>query len=190
MPLLLIFIPSMLTALGVVREKELGSILNLYVTPVTKLEFLLGKQLPYIAIGMVNFVLMILMALLLFRVPMHGSLLALTTGALIYVTATTGLGLFMSTFINSQIAAVFGTAIGTILPAVQFAGLLNPVTSLSGVGSTIGHLYPTTYFLIICRGTYSKGLGFQELYISFIALAVMVPVLTLASVLLLRKQGE
>jgi ribosome-dependent ATPase len=188
--LLLIFIPSMLTALGVVREKELGSILNLYVTPVTKLEFLLGKQLPYIAIGMVNFVLMTLMAVLVFRVPMNGSFVALTTGALIYVTCATGLGLLISTFTDSQIAAIFGTAIGTILPAVQFAGLLNPLSSLSGAGSVIGHIYPTTYFLIISRGTFSKGLGFDELYPSFFALAAAVPILTVASILLLKKQGR
>jgi len=188
--LLLIFIPSMLTALGVVREKELGSILNLYVTPVTKLEFLLGKQLPYIAIGMINFVLMVLMAVFLFRVPLTGSLLALTAGALLYVMCATGLGLLMSTFTDSQVAAIFGTAIATLLPSVQFAGLLNPVSSLSAVGSAIGGIYPTTYFLIISRGTFSKGLGFQELYPSCFALAAMVPVLTVASVLLLKKQGK
>ncbi len=188
--LLLIFIPSMLTALGVVREKELGSILNLYVTPVTKLEFLLGKQIPYIAIGMVNFVLMALMAVFLFRVPLTGSLVTLTAGALLYVMCATGLGLLMSTFTDSQIAAIFGTAIATLLPAVQFAGLLNPISSLSGLGSVIGHLYPTTYFLIVSRGTFSKGLGVQELYTSCLALAVMVPVLTVASVLLLKKQGK
>jgi len=188
--LLLVFIPSMLTALGVVREKELGSILNLYVTPVTKLEFLLGKQLPYVAIGMVNFVAMAVMAVLVFRVPMNGSFLALSTGALLYVTCATGLGLLISTFTDSQIAAIFGTAIGTILPAVQFAGLLNPLSSLSGAGSVIGHIYPTTYFLIISRGTFSKGLGFDELYTSFLALALAAPILTVASVLLLRKQGR
>ena len=189
-PLLLLFIPAILTTLGVVREKELGSILNLYVTPVTKLEFLLGKQLPYIVIGMVNFVLMTLMALFLFRVPVTGSFLALAAGALLYLVCATGLGLLMSTFMDSQIAAIFGTSIATILPAVQFAGLLNPVSSLSGAGSFIGHLYPTTYFLTISRGTFSKGLGFSELSTSFFALAAIIPVLTVASVLLLKKQGE
>jgi ribosome-dependent ATPase len=189
-PLLLLFIPAILTTLGVVREKELGSILNLYVTPVTKFEFLLGKQLPYVAIGMVNFVLMTLMALFLFRVPVTGSFLTLATGALLYLVCATGLGLLMSTFMSSQIAAIFGTSIATILPAVQFAGLLNPVSSLSGAGSFIGHLYPTTYFLTISRGTFSKGLGFSELSTSFFALLAIIPVLTVASVLLLKKQGE
>jgi ribosome-dependent ATPase len=188
--LLLLFIPAILTALGVVREKELGSILNLYVTPVTKVEFLLGKQLPYIVIGMANFVLMALMALLLFHVPVTGSFVALATGALLYLACATGLGLLMSTFMESQIAAIFGTAIATILPAIQFAGLLNPISALSGAGAIIGRLYPTTYFLTISRGTFSKGLGFVGLSSPFFALSAMIPVLTIACVLLLKKQGK
>jgi len=96
----------------------------------------------------------------------------------------------MSTFMDSQIAAIFGTAIGTLLPAIQFAGLLNPVSSLSGLGYFIGHMYPTTYFLTICRGAYSKGLGISELYPSFLVLMLMAPLLTIASVCMLRKQGK
>jgi ribosome-dependent ATPase len=188
-PLLLIFIPAILTALGVVREKELGSILNLYVTPVTKIEFLIGKQLPYIAVGMANFGLMTLLALFLFKVPISGSLIALATGAMLYVICATGLGLLMSTFMDSQIAAIFGTAIGTVLPALQFSGLLNPVSSLSGAGAVIGRLYPTTYFLAIARGTFSKGIGFSELSTSFFVLLIMIPILTISSILLLKKQG-
>lgn len=188
-PLLLIFIPAILTALGVVREKELGSILNLYVTPVTKIEFLIGKQMPYIAVGMANLVLMMLLALFLFRVPITGSVVALATGALLYVICATGLGLLMSTFMDSQIAAIFGTAIGTVLPALQFSGLLYPVSSLSGVGGAIGRVYPTTYFLTIARGTFSKGIGFSELPVSMFVLLAMIPILTVSSILLLRKQG-
>jgi ribosome-dependent ATPase len=188
--LLLLFIPAILTALGVVREKELGSILNLYVTPVTKVEFLLGKQLPYIAIGMVDFLLMAMMALLLFHVPITGSYMALAIGALLYLACATGLGLLMSTFLDSQIAAIFGTAIATLVPAVQFAGLLNPISALTGAGAAIGRLYPTTYFLVISRGTFSKGLGFSGLSTSFFVLLAMIPVLTFTSVLLLKKQGK
>lgn len=188
-PLLLIFIPSILTALGVVREKELGSILNLYVTPVTKIEFLIGKQLPYIAVGLANFLLMTLLALFLFRVPISGNFIALATGALLYVVCATGLGLLISTFMDSQIAAIFGTAIGTVLPALQFSGLLYPVSSLSGAGAVIGRLYPTTYFLAIARGTFSKGIGFAELSASFLILLAMIPAMTILSILLLKKQG-
>ena len=188
--LLLLFIPAILTALGVVREKELGSILNLYVTPVTKVEFLLGKQLPYIVIGMVNFLLTTMMALLLFHVLITGSFLAPAVGALLYLACATGLGLLMSTFLDSQIAAIFGTAIATLLPAVQFAGLLNPISALTGAGAAIGCLYPTTYFLVISRGTFSKGLGFSGLSTSFFMLLATIPVLTVTSVLLLKKQGK
>lgn len=189
-PILLIFIPAMLTALGVVREKELGSIINLYVTPVTKLEFLLGKQLPYIGTAMVSFALMTAMAVWGFGVPLKGSLLALSTGALLYVTAATGLGLFMSTFTGSQIAAIFGTSLATMLPAIQFSGIINPVSSLEGFAAVLGRIYPTGPFLIISRGTYSKALGFTELWPYFVPLALAIPVLTFVSVALLKKQDK
>lgn len=189
-PLLLIMIPAMLTALGVVREKELGSITNLYVTPVTRLEFLLGKQLPYIGMGMVNFLLMLLMALLLFRVPLKGSFLALGLGAFLYVIASTGLGLLLSTFMKSQIAAVFGTAIATMVPAIQFAGLIHPVSSLEGAGAFVGKLYPTSHFLIISRGAFSKALGFADLWPYYLPLLLTIAVLTPLSVLLLKKQED
>jgi len=189
-PILLIFIPAMLAALGVVREKELGSIINLYVTPVTRLEFLLGKQLPYIASAMVNFLLMTALAIWVFGVPLKGSFGALTLGALLYVTASTGLGLLMSTFTRSQIAAIFGTALATMLPAVQFSGLINPVSSLEGVASVIGQTYPTGPFLLISRGTYSKALGLADLWPQYLTLLLIIPVLTALSVALLRKQDR
>jgi len=187
-PILLIFIPAMLTALGVVREKELGSIINLYVTPVTKLEFLLGKQLPYIATGMINFLLMTAMAIWVFDVPLKGSFWALSVGALLYVTASTGLGLLMSTFTGSQIAAIFGTALATMLPAIQFSGIINPVSTLEGVGAVIGKIYPTGPFLTISRGVYAKALDFADLWPSFVPLALIIPALTMLSVAMLRKQ--
>lgn len=187
-PLLLMLIPAMLTALGVVREKELGSITNLYVTPVTRLEFLLGKQLPYIALGLFNCALLVLLAITVFDVPLKGSWLTLGLGALLYVACATGLGLLMSTFTKSQIAAVFGTAIATLLPAVQFSGLIYPVASLEGFGALIGQVYPTSQFLVISRGIFSKALELQDLAGYFLALALTVPLLTLLSASLLRKQ--
>ncbi|MDG1579652.1 ribosome-associated ATPase/putative transporter RbbA [Pseudomonas sp. GOM6] len=187
-PLLLMLIPAMLTALGVVREKELGSIINLYVTPVTRLEFLLGKQLPYIALGLFNFVLLVLLAITVFDVPLKGNPLTLLSGALLYLACATGLGLLMSTFTKSQIAAVFGTAIATLLPAIQFSGLIYPVASLEGFGALVGQLYPTSQFLVISRGLFSKALELRDLAGYFLALALTVPMLTLLSASLLRKQ--
>ena len=187
-PLLLLMIPAMLTALGVVREKELGSITNLYATPVTRLEFLLGKQLPYVGISMINYFSLVLLAVFVFDVPLKGSLLALTSGALLYVIATTGLGLFMSSFTRTQIAAMFGTMIATILPAVNYSGLTDPVSSLEGGGAVIGNAYPTTYFLLISRGTFTKALGFSELSGFYLPLVVAIVVITLLCVLFLKKQ--
>ena len=186
--LLLVMIPAVLTALGVVREKELGSITNLYATPVTRLEFLLGKQLPYVGIGMLNFFTLLMLAVFILDVPIKGSFLAITLGALLYVIATTGLGLLMSSFTRTQIAAIFGTLLGTMLPAISFSGMNTPVSSLSGGAALMGKLYPTTYFMTISRGTFTKAVGFVDLYSDFFALAAFIPVLTIVSVLLLKKQ--
>lgn len=187
-PLLLIMIPAVLTAVSVVREKELGSIVNLYVTPVTRLEFLLGKQLPYIGLAVVNFLLLALLAVTLFQVPIKGNILALCVAAVLYVTDATALGLLISTFMRSQVAALFGAAVLTILPSVNFSGMTNPVSSLEGVGRVIGHLYPTAHFLVISRGIFSKALGFADLYKEFFALTVTIPILLTLCVLLLKKQ--
>ncbi len=187
-PLLLMLIPAMLAALSVVREKELGSIVNLYVTPVTRLEFLLGKQLPYVALAMLNFVLLVLFAVLFFDVPLKGSVLTLTAATLLYVLSSTAMGLLISSLMRSQIAAIFGTAILTILPAAQFSGLTDPVSSLEGVGALIGQVYPTAHYLTIVRGTFSKALDFGDLHASFVPLLIAVPLLIFLSAFFLKKQ--
>ncbi len=136
-PLLLLMIPAMLAALSVVREKELGSIVNLYVTPVTRSEFLLGKQFPYIVLGVVNFLLIIVQAIVFFDVPIKGSFPALACAAVIYVVFATGFGLFASTFTRSQIAAIFVIMIGTMIPAIQFAMLAAPTTHFVSLGQAV-----------------------------------------------------
>ncbi|HHB7456319.1 TPA: ribosome-associated ATPase/putative transporter RbbA [Klebsiella pneumoniae] len=187
-PLLLMMIPAMLSALSVVREKELGSIINLYVTPTTRSEFLLGKQLSYIVLGMFNFFLLCALSVFVFGVAHKGSFLTLTLAALLYVTIATGLGLLISTFMKSQIAAIFGTAIITLIPATQFSGMIDPVASLEGPGRWIGQIYPTSHFLTIARGTFSKALNISDLWGSFIPLLIAVPLVLGLSVLLLKKQ--
>jgi len=186
--LLLIFIPAVLMAVAVVGEKEVGSITNLYATPVTRLEFLLGKQLPYAVIGLINFAILIAMALFLFHVPLKGGFLPLSVGALLYVCATTGFGLFMSSFAKTQIAAIFGTAIATTMPATQFSGMMTPVSSLTGAAAVIGMLFPTTYFIKISVGTFTKALGFADLARNYLALAAFIPALILLSLIFLKKQ--
>jgi ribosome-dependent ATPase len=187
-PILLLLFPAILAALSVVSEKELGSIINFYVTPVTRLEFLLGKQTPYMIIGMVNFLMLTFLAVTVFRVPLKGSFLALAAGALLYVMAATGFGLFISTFVKTQIAALVGTTIMTLIPAADYSGLIDPVSSLEGPAAWIGAVYPTTHLLTISRGTFSKALDFSNLQASFIPLLLAGPVLIALSTILLKKQ--
>lgn len=188
MALMLALVPAILMALAVVREKELGTITNLYVTPVSRFEFLLGKQLPYVVLAVLNFLIMAVMAWVIFHVPLKGSFLALFAGGLIYVGATTSYGMFISSFAQTQIAALFGTAILTFMPAVQFSGMLTPVSALSGMPAVIGHLFPMTYFIPIAVGAYTKGLGFADLIGRMGWLSLFIPSLFLLSLLFLRKQ--
>ncbi|SFL82752.1 ribosome-dependent ATPase [Bradyrhizobium sp. NFR13] len=189
-PILLLIIPAILATLSVVREKELGSIINFYVTPVTRLEFLAGKQVPYVALAMLNFFLLTAFAVFVFRVPFTGSFFAFTTAALLYVIITTAMGLVISAFISSQIAAIFATALLTMIPATTYSGLVDPVSSLQGAGAFIGRIYPTAHFVTITRGTFSKGLDFGDLVGPFVALLVTIPVLIGLGVVLLRKQAS
>ena len=187
-PILLLMLPAMLTALAVVREKETGSITNLYVTPVTRSEFMLGKQLPYVGLAMLNFFLMSLLAVTVFGVPVKGSFLVLALAALAFSFAATGMGLLASAVTKSQIAAMFIAMIGTIIPATQFSGLLDPVSSLEGAGRVIGNIYPATYMVSISRGVFNKGLGFSDLAGALWPMLLSVPVILGAAIALLKKQ--
>jgi ribosome-dependent ATPase len=169
--LLLIMIPATMTAVGVVREKELGSIANYYATPTNSAEFLLGKQLPYIGLALIGYVILTLLALLLFRLPLQGSLVALSIGALLFIIASTGLGLLLSTFLRTQIAAVFATAIVSTIPTILFSGMLVPVSSLTGAARVMGYGFPSAWFNHISIGTFTKGLAVNDLWLDYLVLA-------------------
>lgn len=190
MPLLLLMIPAMLASLSIVREKELGSIINLYVTPVSKLEFLIGKQIPYIVLSMVSFFLLVSVALFVFEVPFTGSFITLVIGALVYVIIATSMGFFISAFLRSQTAAIFATSILTLIPAVQFSGLTTPVSSLQGIGAVIGKIYPTAHFVTISRGTFAKAMEFSDLTEAFIMMSIAIPVFMGLAVWFLKKQAD
>ena len=187
-PILLLMIPALLTALSVVREKELGSIVNLYVTPVSRLEFLVGKQLPYIFTSFVSYLLLVAICVWLFKVPVEGSFFTLSLTALLFVIFATGFGLLSSVFTNSQIAAMLLSTIGTILPAVQFAGLITPVSALEGFGRVIGELHPVSHFLLVSRGVFSKGLDFNGVSFAIVPILISIPVIMLLATILLKKQ--
>jgi len=188
--LLLVLIPAILMTVSIVREKELGSIINFYVTPTGRLEYLLGKQLPYIAIGMLNFFILVAISLVVFGVPIKGSFLMLTLCTLLYVTATTGIGMVTSTFTGSQVAAVFVTAILTIVPTIQFSGLLQPVSTLEGNARLVGMIWPTTYYMHSSVGAYTKGIGPSLMVQDLVFLACCIPLLWAVSLIGLRKQEK
>ncbi|SDF87392.1 ribosome-associated ATPase/putative transporter RbbA [Thalassobaculum litoreum] len=188
--MLLIMIPAMLTALGVVREKELGSITNFYAAPVRRIEFLIGKQLPYIGVAMLSVACLLALMLGLFGVPFAGGPVALLAGALLYTTAATAFGLVVSTFVRSQIAAIFATAIIVMIPAVNFSGMMYPAAALEGAARVIGHGFPSLYFQNIATGVFNKGLDLARLYPNHLILAGFVAAYWVAASVLLRKQED
>jgi ribosome-dependent ATPase len=187
-PMLLLLLPAVLTALAVVREKELGSIINLYVTPVTRTEFLLGKQIPYVALAMISFGLMCLLAVTAFRVPITGSFLALLLAAILFTAGSTGIGLLASTATRSQVAAMFLAIIATLIPAVNFSGLIYPVSSLGAAGRAIGAIYPASYMFTVSRAVFNKGMGFGGVLAALWPLAAFALAIFVSSVALLKKQ--
>ena len=188
MALILAFIPAMLTALGIVREKELGSITNFYATPLTRLEFLLGKQVPYLVVSLVNLALLVAMNRWLFGVPFKGSALTLALGGLLYVLSTTSMGLLISAFTRTQIAAILGTMIITSLPTIQFSGLIVPRSSLDGSAALMGMLFPAGHFLDIAVGTFTKALDLRQLWPQCLALLGFFVAFTGLSLIMLKKQ--
>ena len=187
-PLLTLMIPAILAALSVVREKETGSIINLYVTPVTRTEFLLGKQFPYLLFAVLSSMLLTVMAVTIFDVPVKGSLLVLLLSSVMYAVIATGMGLLASSITKSQIAVIFLTMLGTLLPSVQLCGMTTPVESQEGIARLIGSLYPTTYMLLISRGVFNKALYFADLARPVGVLALMIPVIIGAGIMLQKKQ--
>jgi ribosome-dependent ATPase len=186
--LMLGLIPGIMTAVGVVREKERGSIVNLYASPVTGAEFLLGKQLPYVAIALASYVTLVMLALTVFEVPIKGSFAALSVGAALYAVATTGFGLLVSSFMKTQVAALFGTAVLTVIPVIQFSGFFAPTSSLSGGARIMGMAFPSTYFMQISIGAFTKALGFHALAPHFWALAAIIVAYLALSLALLKTQ--
>jgi ribosome-dependent ATPase len=188
MMMILIMFSAMLTALGIVREKELGSITNLYAAPASKLEFLIGKQLPYVVVALVSFGLLALLIVAGFGVPLTGSFTALALGALVYAFAATAFGLVVSSFVRSQIAAIFASAIVVSIPTINFSGMMYPVSTLEGGARVIGELFPALYFQRISAGVFNKGLGLADLYVNHLALAGFAIAFLVIAQALLGKQ--
>lgn len=186
--LLLLLFPAILMAVSMAREKELGTITNFYVTPTKRFEFLVGKQLPYVGIGIVNFFILTLFVVFILQVPLKGSLAVLFVGAILFVFAATGFGLLVSTVTKSQVAAVFATTILSLLPTIQFSGMIQPVSTLEGGARLAGSIWPATYYMHLSVGAFTKGLGFSELVLDLCVLALFGPIFVTLAAALLQKQ--
>ncbi len=186
--LALILIPTMLTALGVVREKEIGSIINLYASPASSAQYLIGKQIPYIVLGFVSYLSLVFLCVFLLQVPIKGSFWAMSLGALLFIMCATGLGLLISTLVKSQVAALFGSAIICLIPSINFSGLLYPVSTLTGSGLIVGLGFPSSWFQLISLGAFTKALSFGSFINMYMALSAFALAYLLLACVLLKKQ--
>lgn len=184
----LIMTTPFLTALGVVREKESGAIYNIYSSTVSRLEFLVGKLAPYMAISTMNAIVLWLLATTLFRAPFKGNIVFFFIVSLLYVICTTGIGLVVSVFVRTQIAAMIVTTILTVLPSVLYSGLLIPVESLTKGSRIVAHMLPSMYYSNIVAGSFLKGIGPRVLWVDVVALAAYAIILFLAGYCLFTKR--
>lgn len=190
MMLVLMMIPAMMSAVGVVREREIGSIANFYASPAAVAQYLIGKQLPYIAVGMVNFAAMMLMIIYLFGVPLKGSFIGLAIGTLLMVSATTALGLLISCFVRSQLAAIFATAIITMIPAQTYSGFIYPLSTMEGGALVIGKTFPSSWYYTVSVGSFTKGLHTANLLHEYAAIAAFAATSLILACVLLKKQEK
>ena len=190
MMLVLMMIPAMMAAVGVVREREIGSIANFYASPAAVAQYLIGKQLPYIAVGMVNFAAMMLMIIYLFGVPLKGSFAGLAVGTLLMVSASTALGLLISCFVRSQLAAIFATAIITMIPAQTYSGFLYPLSTMEGGALVIGKTFPSSWYYTVSVGSFTKGLHTADLLHEYAAIAAFAATSLILACVLLKKQEK
>jgi ABC-2 type transport system permease protein len=188
MMFILLMTPPFLTALGVVREKENGSIYNIYSSTVTRGEFLVGKLFPYVVISSINVVILWLMAIFVFSAPFKGDPLFFFIASVIYVTCTTGIGLLVSLFAKTQISAMMITVVVTIVPAVLYSGLLVPIASMDEASQFEAHLFPAMYYTDIALGSFLKGVGMEQLWTRVAALLLYTVILWVASYNLFHKR--
>ena len=186
----MMLIPAMMTALGVVREREIGSIMNLYGSPATVMQFLIGKQIPYILMALLSFFILLLISIVILQVPVTGSFCALFFGAFCIAWAATSLGLLVSCFATSQVAAIFGSAILSMIPALSFSGMLTPISSLEGFNVWIAYLFPSSWFQKIIIGAFSKGLSWPDFVNYYLILAAFAISYLLLANHFLKKQEK
>ena len=180
--------PAIMAAIAIVREKDYGTIYNIYASPISRWEFLTGKLTPYYLLNLVNILVLFLLSITLFGVPFKGSFLLLLLGSLLYIFTTTGMGLIISAFTRSMVAAQIVTVIITVIPSFLYSGLFMPVSNLGLEGEIEAHLFPAMYYMKIVQGTYSKVVGLKEMAMNYLVLLIYGIILFLLGLVLFKKR--
>jgi ABC-2 type transport system permease protein len=181
--LLLLVITANLSSMAIVRERELGTLEQLNVTPLGRWELILGKMLPYALVGFLDVLLVMAVAVYWFEVPLRGSVPLLLGGSVIYLVCTLGLGLFVSTISSTQQQAMMTSTFFFLVPMVYLSGFIFPIENMPAVIQWVTTIIPLRYFLVIVRGIFLKGVGWSILWPQFAALGAWgFTVLTLAAV--------
>lgn len=188
MVMVLLMNPAVLTALAIAREKEFGTIYNIYSTPIKKWEFLIGKIIPYLVISALNLFVIITATRVIFGIPMKGHLVSLLPGAFLYVLINVSFGLLVSSVTRTMVSAQIVTIIVTVIPAFLYSGLLIPVANLEGAAKIVAHLYPSMHFMKIVHGVYLKNLNILSLMPYVMILIVYVVILFSAGIWAFRKR--
>jgi ABC-2 type transport system permease protein len=169
--LLLLVVTTNLSSMAIVREKELGTLEQLNVTPLARWELIVGKLLPYALIGALDVLLVVGVAIFWFEVPLRGSLVLLISMCLVYLLTTLGLGLFVSTISKTQQQAMMTSSFFFMIPMVFLSGFIFPIENMPPVVQQVTLLIPLRYFLVIVRGIFLKGVGLETLWPQALALA-------------------
>ncbi len=170
--MLVAVVSIILSSMAIVREREIGTMEQIMVTPIGRLEFILGKTIPFALIGFIDVALITLMAVFWFRVPLLGNPLTLFFGTGLYLLSTLGVGLYISTVSATQQQAMM-TAFFFMLPAFMLSGFVYPIANMPQVVQWLTYLNPLRYYLVIIRGVFLKGLGLHVLWPQMLALAAL-----------------
>jgi ABC-2 type transport system permease protein len=187
--LVLMAMTMMLTSMGIVREKETGTLEQLIVTPIRPWQLILGKLLPFVLVGFIDVLLVVGVVALWFQVPVRGSLLLLFGMCLLFMLTTLGLGLFLSTISRNQQQAML-TAVFFMLPQILLSGFAFPIENMPRVFQLITTIIPLKYFFIVIRGIFLKGVGWPELWDEAAAMLVFGVLILALSVARFKKRIE
>ncbi len=188
--MLLMVMTMMLTSLATVKEREIGTLEQLIVTPMKPYQLIAGKLAPFTIIGIIDVLLVVLIATLWFNIPVRGGVMLLVGLSMVFLMTTLGLGLFVSTISRTQQQAMLTAVFFVMLPMIYLSGFIFPIENMPGIIRSITYIMPLRYFFVIVRGIFLKGIGIAELWDQILALFIIGSVILSASILRFRRNLE